>query len=76
VSFDRQPVLRGALLEVRPLRADDYHALYRVAADPLIWAQHPVTDRHREETFKEFFDEQLSSGGALVAIDTRTNAPS
>jgi RimJ/RimL family protein N-acetyltransferase len=74
MSFDRQPVLKGMLLELRPLRADDHHALYCVAADPLIWAQHPATDRHREETFREFFDEQLASGGALVAIDTRTNA--
>ncbi len=74
MSFDRQPVLRGALLELRPLRADDYRALYAVAADPLIWAQHPVKNRYREEAFRDFFDEQLMSGSALVAIDNRTGA--
>jgi RimJ/RimL family protein N-acetyltransferase len=74
LSFDSQPVLRGALLELRPLRVGDYDALYCVAADPLIWVHHPVPDRFQEETFKDFFDEQLASGGALVAIDTRTSA--
>lgn len=69
VSFDRQPVLRGELLELRPLRADDFDALYRVAADPLIWEQHPERNRYQEATFRAFFGEALASGGALVAID-------
>jgi hypothetical protein len=34
--FDLQPVLKGELLELRPLRAEDFHDLYAVAADPLI----------------------------------------
>ena len=35
-SFDSQPVLSGGLLEVRPLRPEDYDDLYAVAGDPLI----------------------------------------
>lgn len=69
MSFDRQPVLRGELLDLRPLRADDVDALFRVAADPLIWAQHPDRDRYQEATFRAFFAEALASGGALVALD-------
>jgi len=69
VSFDRQPLLRGELLELRPLQADDFEALFRVAADPLIWEQHPERNRYQEATFKAFFAEALASGGALVAID-------
>jgi RimJ/RimL family protein N-acetyltransferase len=69
--FDRQPLLRGKLLELRPLRPDDFKALYRVAADPLIWEQHPASDRYKEEVFKEFFREALESGGALIAIDAK-----
>ena len=69
VSLDRQPTLRGELLELRPLRADDFPALFRTAADPLIWEQHPDWDRYQEATFRAFFDEALASGGALVAID-------
>jgi L-amino acid N-acyltransferase YncA len=72
VSFDRQPILTGDLLELRPLRADDFDALFRVAADPLIWDQHPERDRFQEATFRTFFEEALSSGGALVAIDRAT----
>ena len=69
VTFDRQPVLRGELLELRPLRADDFDAVFRVASDPLIWEQHPDSDRHEEPTFRRFFADALNSGGALVAID-------
>lgn len=71
MAFDLQPVLRGELLELRPLRADDFEALYRVASDPLIWEQHPNSDRHREEVFREFFREALASGGALTAFDLK-----
>jgi RimJ/RimL family protein N-acetyltransferase len=69
MSFDPQPVLTGDLVALRPLRADDYAALYAVAADPLIWAQHPDPDRHEPARFRAFFDEALASGGALVALD-------
>ena len=68
-SFDRQPVLRGELLELRPLRADDFEALFQVAADPLIWEQHPERNRYQEAMFRAFFEEALRSGGALVAVD-------
>jgi RimJ/RimL family protein N-acetyltransferase len=72
MPFDLQPTLKGRLLELRPLRADEFDALYAVASDPLIWEQHPAHDRHKEEVFREFFREALESGGALVAIDART----
>ena len=42
-----------------------------MAADPLIWEQHPAKDRYQEEQFRVFFREALESGGALVAIDTK-----
>ena len=71
MPFDFQPILQGRLLELRPLRAGDFQALYAVASDPLIWEQHPVKDRYKEEVFKEFFREALDSGGALVAIDSK-----
>lgn len=71
MPFDLQPVLKGDLLELRPLRAADYHDLYAVAADSRIWEQHPLKDRYNEDVFKEFFREALESGGALIAIDTQ-----
>jgi RimJ/RimL family protein N-acetyltransferase len=69
VFFDRQPYLVGELLELRPLRANDFDALFRVAADPLIWEQHPERTRYQEATFRTYFDEAIASGGALVALD-------
>jgi len=71
MPFDLQPVLKGKILRLRPLRPEDFHDLYAVASDPLIWEQHPVKDRYREEVFKEFFREALESGGALVTIDSK-----
>jgi RimJ/RimL family protein N-acetyltransferase len=70
--FDRQPTLTSDLLELRPLRAEDFAALYAVASDPLIWEQHPVRERYKEDVFKEFFRESLESGGALTVIDRHT----
>ena len=69
VSLDRQPVLEGNLIRARPLRADDFDDLRGVACDPLIWEQHPAKDRAQPDGFKRWFEEAMSSGGALVVID-------
>ncbi len=71
MSFDYQPVLKGELVELRPLRSEDYDDLYSIAADPLMWEQHP-DNRHEEAVFQEFFRGAVESGGALVAIDAKT----
>jgi RimJ/RimL family protein N-acetyltransferase len=71
MPFDFQPVLKGELLELRPLRQDDFDALYAVASDPLIWELHPSSDRYKPDVFKEFFREAMESGGALIVLDAR-----
>jgi RimJ/RimL family protein N-acetyltransferase len=68
MPVDLQPTLKGELLELRPLRPEDFEALYAVARDPLIWEQHPSKDRYQEEVFKGFFRDALASGGALIAL--------
>ncbi|PKP90237.1 MAG: GNAT family N-acetyltransferase [Alphaproteobacteria bacterium HGW-Alphaproteobacteria-14] len=72
--LDRQPVLEGERVLLRPLRHDDWDALFAVASDPLIWAQHPAHDRWREPVFRAFFDDALAGGGALLAIDGKSGA--
>ena len=72
VSFEYQPVLKCELVELRPLREDDYDPLYAIASDPLIWEQHPTSDRHEQEVFRAFFREALNCSGSLVVIDTGT----
>jgi RimJ/RimL family protein N-acetyltransferase len=69
VQPDLQPTLEGELVTLRPLRAEDFQDLYAVASDPLIWEQHPVSDRYKPDVFAAFFREALESGGALIAID-------
>lgn len=69
MAFDFQPSLRGALVELRPLRPDDSEALYAVASDPLIWEQHPARDRYTEAVFRAFFEEALSCGGTLIVLN-------
>ena len=73
MPFDLQPTLKSEMLELRPLQAGDFEALYAVASDPLIWEQHPNSDRYKSDVFRKFFDEALQSGGALLAIDRQTD---
>jgi N-acetyltransferase len=67
--MNRQPILEGELVVVRPLLAEDFDQLYAVAADPLIWEQHPDRERWREDVFRAYFDDHLASGGALALVD-------
>ena len=69
IAFDLQPHLIGDRLELRPLRAADWHELFRVASDPDIWAQHPAPDRFKKAVFRVFFEEGISSGGAFAVIE-------
>ncbi len=66
IPFDPQPVLSGDLVHLRPLCETDWDDLYAVARDPLIWAEHPMHDRHQEAVFRGFFREAMDSGGALL----------
>jgi N-acetyltransferase len=67
--MNRQPILEGELVVARPLLAEDFDQLYAVAADPLIWEQHPDRERWREDVFRAYFDDHLASGGALALVD-------
>lgn len=72
--LDRQPTLTGHLVRLEPLRSEDFDALFAVAADPQIWEQHPASDRHQPAVFRTFFDDAMTSGGALIARDVATGA--
>ena len=66
--MDRQPVLTGERLILRPLQPADWDGLYAVASDPELWALHPMHDRWQEPVFRAFFDDALAKGGALAVI--------
>jgi len=70
--MDRQPVLEGERLLLRPLVPDDWQPLYAVANDPLIWEQHPVPERAEEPYFRQYFDSLLNRAGTMIVerLDT------
>lgn len=70
VPFHLQPTLQGPLVTLRPLSPADHDRLFAVAADPLIWEQHPDKSRSQPAGFQAFFQQALDSGGALLAIET------
>jgi N-acetyltransferase len=43
--------------------------MFTVAADPKIWALHPVNNRHTEPVFRAFFDSAIASGSAFSFVD-------
>lgn len=69
-----QPLLENEIVQLIPLRASDFEALYQVAADPLIWEQHPNKNRYQRTVFQNFFDGALLSKGAFVILDKESNA--
>jgi N-acetyltransferase len=72
MAFELQPILKGELIELRPLAPEDWEELFAVASDSLIWDQHPERDRYKEDVFKGFFRDALESRGAFVIIDRKT----
>lgn len=71
MDFDLAPELRGDLLMLRPLRADDFDALWEAARDPAIWALHPDKTRCEPAGFRRFFEGAIE-GHALAVIEQRS----
>ncbi len=72
IEFDRQPILTGDSIEVRPLRLGDFEALFEAASDPRIWEQHPDRERYKREVFRKFFDSAMESKGAFAIIERKS----
>ena len=72
VKFDLQPTLRGELLKLRPLTRDDFDALFTAARDPLIWKQHPESDRYQRDVFQRYFESAIESKGAFAIIERKS----
>src|SRR5438094_5456668 len=72
MEFELQPTLRGELIELRPLKPQDFEALFKAASDPLIWEQHPDSDRYKREIFQKYFEGAIESGGAFAVVERKT----
>jgi len=73
-TLNRQPILVGDRVELRPTRLDDWAAHWAIAADPLMWGVHPAWDRYKEPVFRAYFDANLASGGSLTTIARETGS--
>ncbi|MFT3682618.1 MAG: GNAT family N-acetyltransferase [Ferruginibacter sp.] len=65
-----QPVhLENELVRIIPLTATDFERLYAIASDPLIWEQHPASNRYKEEVFRIYFDSAVAAGTAFLIFE-------
>lgn len=69
-TFAMQPTLVGPTVTLSPTVEADWPEQFAVAADRELWAGHPASDRWQEPVFRAYFEDNLSSGGALTI---RTN---
>jgi RimJ/RimL family protein N-acetyltransferase len=67
--FDPQTILKNEFIELRPLAANDFDALFAIASDPLLWEQHPAKERSTREGFEKFFYEAMQTQRAFAIIN-------
>ena len=73
-QIEIQPILVGDRVTLRPLKEEDFSALYHAASDPIIWELHPDSSRYKKEVFEQrFFNGAIESRGALAIIDNSSN---
>lgn len=65
--------LKDEKVWMRALQQNDFEALYAVAADPLIWEQHPNPNRYQRTVFENFFKGAMESRGAYIILDRLTD---
>ncbi len=74
ININWQPEnLEDDIVKLIPLTKGDFENLFAVAADPLIWAQHPSKDRYKREVFQQYFDGAVSSKTAFIMLDKATD---
>ena len=66
-DFNWQPgCLQNETVILSAIKQNDFGTLYKVAADPAIWEQHPEQDRHKIEVFRNYFNSALNSQSAFL----------
>jgi N-acetyltransferase len=69
LAFTAPPTLHNDVVSLHLLGPGDFEALHAVAADPLIWAQHPSRTRWQREVFRTWFEGALACGSAYRVSD-------
>jgi RimJ/RimL family protein N-acetyltransferase len=65
--------LENEVVKLIPLSEQHLDDLYLVASDPLIWEQHPASDRYQRDVFRVFFDEAILGKAAFLIVEKVTN---
>jgi RimJ/RimL family protein N-acetyltransferase len=65
-------LLKNEKVVLSPLVEEDFERLFKVAADPLIWEQHPNPDRYKRDVFQKYFEGAIQSGGAFLISNAMT----
>ncbi|SEL83823.1 GNAT family N-acetyltransferase [Parapedobacter koreensis] len=73
IPFPIPPQLENDQALLLPLLKTDFEALYALASDPAIWAQHPQPDRWKPDVFRAFFEGAIQSGSAYKIFDKATD---
>ncbi|PTB95445.1 N-acetyltransferase [Marivirga lumbricoides] len=72
-SFNLQPHhLKHETLSLKPLKKEDFEALFEVASDPEIWTQHPNKTRYQRDQFENYFKGAIESGGAFLILNSKS----
>jgi RimJ/RimL family protein N-acetyltransferase len=74
MNFNTQPTLENDLIILQPLQPEHFDRLFEVAADPLIWEQHPAKERSTRAGFELFFNEAIATKSAFLVIDKKSGA--
>jgi RimJ/RimL family protein N-acetyltransferase len=61
--------LENSAIKLEKLLESDFESLFEVAAEPLIWEQHPTSDRYKKEVFKLFFNGAIEGKMAFKIIE-------
>ena len=70
--MDLQPTLTGATVILRPIEPEDLEPMFLAASDPLIWEQHPASDRYQRDVFERFFQDALEWGSSFAILDKQS----
>ena len=74
MNFSLQPThLKNEFVTLIPLVPADIDRLFKVAADPLSWEQHPNKNRYERAIFQNFFEGAMLSKGAFLIFDKATD---
>lgn len=66
-----QTTLRAERILLQPLNQEDFNDVFGLAADPIVWEQHPNKNRYQREEFNTYFEGALKSGGAYRVIENK-----